>query len=219
VVVSIIVLLISMLVPAFGKVKSAAHQVACLSNLQQVSKASVQYVLANQRRFPSKGPSMYSWVGTAGKVYLKTFGADQRAFNPFLAGGPFAADQEVPLAQCPRDTGAEWGNGISSYEAQGASYGSNTHTSIPSLFNGGQAGVSMKRLKSPARMVVMGDNPAFASAWWSTGYWNAAAKVPGFFWHDEAFRWNLSFADGHAGFTEVLSSQIYGDDYTFHRDY
>lgn len=218
-VVSLIVVLIALLLPSLGKAKANADRVVCLSNLNQVGNASTQYIFNNGRRFPAKGPSMYSWLGTAGSVYLTNFGADKRAFNEYLSGAPFEQNDEIRLAQCPRDTGAEWGNGISSYEAQGASYGSNTHTNIPSLFNGSSHGVSIGRLPSPNRMVVLGDNPAFASAWWSVSYWNVKAKVPGFFWHDEAFHWNLSFADGHAAYTEVQNTILYGDDYTFHRDF
>lgn len=218
-VVSLIALLISLLLPALSSAKGNADRVVCLSNLSQIGNATTQYVLQNGRRFPAKGPSMYSWIGTAGSVYLTNFGADKRAINPYLSGAPFEPNAEVRLAQCPRDTGAEWGDGISSYEAQGSSYGSNTHSGMPSLYNGSSHGVSLSRIPDPSRMVVLGDNPAFASAWWSSSYWSVHSKVPGFFWHDEAFHWNLSFADGHAGFTEVQNTELFGDDYTFRMDF
>ncbi len=223
VVVSLIVLLIAMLLPALGRTRVAAWRVACLSNLHQVGGASTAYLADNDRKYPDKNGTMYSWLGRNGNVYLTTLGADKRAFNAYL--GNFDEDDDVTVARCPTDTGAEWGpGGVSSYDAQGSSYGANTHHGLRSMVAGPgavgstQRGIRVKTIKSLDRMVVMGDNPVFASAWWSAGQWASQAKIPGFFWHGEDYSWNLVFADAHARSTIVPSTVLVGDDYTFIRD-
>ena len=219
VVVSLIVLLVAMLLPALGRARHAAWRVMCQSNLRQVGNATVAYLADNDRKYPDKNGTMYSWLGRSGSVYLTSLGADERALNAYL--GNFGPDDDVPVAQCQTDTGAEWGpGGVSSYDAQGASYGANTHGTHRSMVigNGDTTGIHVTSVDSMDRMVVMADNPAFASAWWSAGKWATDAKMPGFFWHEGEFSWNLLFADAHVNYTFVPNPLLVGDDYTFVRD-
>src|SRR5690606_8234623 len=54
VVIGIIALLISMLLPALNKARSAAQMVACSSNLRQIGMAFISYGMDNREWFPAE---------------------------------------------------------------------------------------------------------------------------------------------------------------------
>jgi len=214
-VVTIIVVLLAILLPSLDGAVRHAQRAACASNLDQIGTALLSYLGDHKARFPDKRFSMYSWVGKKGSIYLTTYGADVRVLNQYM--GHFDEDDEVPIAECPNDAGAEYGGGsASSYEAQGASYGSNTHTGVPSLVDSSGNGLRLGQVRSASRMVGLAENPAFASAWWTIAQWSANAH-PGMYWHDDTSRWNLAFVDGHVDFTDVPNPELTGIDYTFDR--
>ncbi len=220
VVVSIIAMLIALLMPAMRKARETARRAVCASQLSQIGSALTSYLADNYSIFPPKlGGTMYSWVGQAGSVggYV-SIGADDRLLNKYLGSGDWQHDDPVPIAHCPSDGGAEWG-GPSAYLAQGTSYGSNTHSSIPSLVQGGsnRNGIALSAVANPSRMVAMAEDTAFASAWWTVAQWSSKAHE-GYFWHGDTFMWNLLFADGHVAYTRVPNPEIAGPDYSFHRD-
>ena len=66
VVVGIITLLIALLLPALGKARAQAYQVACHSNLRQVGAALIAYASANRGAFPApalaNSPQPEDWV-------------------------------------------------------------------------------------------------------------------------------------------------------------
>ena len=64
VVIGIIALLISILLPALGKVKEQANTVACLANLRQIGQAAVMYASDNKDQtvpagYRNLGPGPY----------------------------------------------------------------------------------------------------------------------------------------------------------------
>lgn len=223
VVIAIIAMLLAIMTPSYSKAVATARLTVCASNLRQIGVAGLNYLNDNFKVYPAKkNGTMYSWVGHAGTVsgYDKTkLGADARVFNPYL--GTFKADSPLPIADCPCDTGAELGKGIPASQAQGTSYGSNTNQLLPSLeipvAGGSTRGIGLSQIHSPTRMVVMGEDPAYAAVWWSQGDWQSKATT-GYYWHGPLSRWNLQFADGHVGFVEVTNPLRTGADYTFDRD-
>src|SRR4051812_4926505 len=54
VVVGIIAVLISILLPALNRARESARQVQCLSNLRQISMATIQYCNNNKSYFPGR---------------------------------------------------------------------------------------------------------------------------------------------------------------------
>lgn len=72
VVIGIIALLISILLPALSKARSAANQVACLSNLRQMGMAILGYTNENGGRLPGQIglPGASDWRGTPHSVVV-----------------------------------------------------------------------------------------------------------------------------------------------------
>ncbi len=72
VVIGIIGLLISILLPALGKVRKQARQVACLSNMRQLSQMVMMYVNANKGSLPyedwSGGRDTAAWFSRVAQV-------------------------------------------------------------------------------------------------------------------------------------------------------
>lgn len=223
VVVSIIALLIAILTPSLQRARVVARRAVCAAQLNQIGIALTSYLQDHLMIFPPKyGGTMYSWVGQAGDYggYV-SIGADDRVLNRYLGGGGWAHDDPVPIARCPADNGAEFGGGVTAYQRQGTSYGSNTHVNIPSLVMGGTGadknnGVSLTTVSHPARMVAIGEDTAFASAWWTVAQWASNAN-DNYFWHSDEFMWNLVYCDGHVNYTRVPNPEVAGSDYTFDR--
>ena len=62
VVVGIIGVLVSLLLPALSKARSAAQRTVCLSNVRQISQGLVMYANANKGRFPPSAPTLQATV-------------------------------------------------------------------------------------------------------------------------------------------------------------
>lgn len=57
VVIGIIAVLISLLLPAFGRTRAHAQQVTCISNLRQIATALISYTASNDGYFPTPASS------------------------------------------------------------------------------------------------------------------------------------------------------------------
>ena len=105
VVIGIIALLISILLPALSKAREAANSVKCLSNLRQLSQATIMFTNANKGYFPGQAGSGIladNWI--MWKAKLKPPAAqwvwDESALAAYLGGG---GGLEKVLS-CPSDT-------------------------------------------------------------------------------------------------------------------
>jgi prepilin-type N-terminal cleavage/methylation domain-containing protein len=223
VVVAIIAILAAMLLPALAKAREKAKKANCLSNLKQAGLASMLYCGDFKESFPPRlalgddgtmYSSQYAWLGRAGNtgayVHMDATG---RPLNSYL--GKFGATNEVEVARCP----SEINKALGSYYSNGSSYPNNVHTDPALLTLGIGNNLSCKTLdiKSPARMVTLGEDGCYFPPW------NPVDIPPQTFRHTKPgdFRWNITFADGHAAFTRIVFvlgvRTMTGPDYTFDR--
>jgi prepilin-type N-terminal cleavage/methylation domain-containing protein/prepilin-type processing-associated H-X9-DG protein len=109
IVLSIILLLVSLVLPTLGRARESARRVACQSNLRQLALAAIMYADANRGRLPSTAPLRYphvaDWLywrpkqqmsGSALWPYMRSSAAltcpsdkpEDRRVNPYFASDP-----------------------------------------------------------------------------------------------------------------------------------
>jgi len=200
VVVSLIVLLVAMLLPALGNARFEARNTVCFSNQKQIFDGCVAYAMDHDRRYPSY-PTWSTLLGKRGtdSAYNSTaYGVEDRVLNRYVG---------YTLAQCPSDIGDShpaWGGRITNcYEQYGNSY--QPPWSIDVLRTVYVFGVpntvdkQPKHLNSfshPANKVVIGD-----FGWWLNRPWSD----PRTRWHSKSDERNepIAFADGHVAWMYV----------------
>ena len=223
VVIAIIAILAALLLPALARAKEKAKRTSCLNNCKQIGMASMLYCGDFGDTFPprlAKGSdgntysSQYAWLGRAGNTGAYQYmDATGRPLNSYL--GKFGPTNDVGLARCPSEINTPVGN----YYAYGSSYGNNVHSDPAFLTLGIGQDLSCKAtaIKSPSRMVTLGEEGAYFPPW------NPIAIPPQCFLHTKYgdTRWNITFADGHAAFTRIVYvpgvRTMSGPDYTFDR--
>ncbi|QQE13249.1 DUF1559 domain-containing protein [Planctomycetota bacterium] len=100
VVISIIALLIGILLPALGAARDSARQMACLSNLKQVSIATYTYTTTNDGYFPPYSETLYNNAKTSGIPYLS--GNDKNSLS-WAGLVSYLQDLDYNTFGCPCD--------------------------------------------------------------------------------------------------------------------
>ncbi len=211
VVVSTIVLLISIMLPALGKSREHARAVICGTQLSQIGYAAQMYRDANKDFFTPKAlktmQTVFAWVGRKGAGGYANLTAADRYLNPYL-GGPFDPDADVPIARCPGDP-------YLYTPSAGSSYGSNHHPSHNSLVRTDNiTPIRFYEVRQPGRLVLGAEHGANHYAWNET-HLIGANNV---FWHWRGeLKWNLLFVDGHVTACHVNVGAISGPDYDYRK--
>ena len=222
VIISIIALLMAVLLPVLGKVRSLANRIFCQNNLRGISFAWSLYLEDYDGAFyqgVNTNHDFGGWEGTGGYD-------PNRPLNEYVdLPRKVEREGEAKLFRCPADQG-----GISldpsikdtGYEYFGNSYQTNWFLTGPTFIGPPSANhvalhsVINKRIKklklisvtaNPSVLAFIGDNN-----WWEE--WHPLIPVHSRDWHDERRHHNLAFLDGHADFLKIRKGIYIADEYS-----
>ena len=216
VVISIIVILVSILVPSLEKAMAASQRSKCAANLSGIGKALGTYLSDSIARVYPRTVKPYGLLGQGGTEtgYQETsdpntnFGSGVRPLNKYL--GISGDKAEVKIGECPSDAGGQAvlrndqtnytfdKSAPNVYQAVGTSYaeafgaaGYLGRTGIQSAF--GTSPMQAAAAKPAGSKVLLGDAPLFGENKWAADRKNR--------WHssDKTNRQHtILFADYHA---------------------
>ena len=244
IVISIIALLISILLPALGAAKRSARSTQCLNNVRQAGLALDMFATEHGNQYPNARPSGFeggdshhlNWLGSAGvnipEYDFNTIDASRRYLNEYLT----ESDTDEGVSFCPTDPAVA--------EISGNSYASNTawrdvpedgtndFQSVAQM--DGYLAISRDQVETPSKFALMMELGAFEYGWqswletldgndFSSTVLGGMVELESLFWHSDQRRWNIAFADGHAGLTQIDryetdSDPQIGEDYSFEWD-
>jgi len=186
VVIAIIAILASMLLPALGKAKAKAYEVACLNNMKQLGLSVITYVDDND--------------GVQATYYYD--GVKERVWSEFVLNNGELFTKPQPILLCPAGVPKKWENRNLTIGAGVTGYMNPTSCRLD---DGTTTAVDTKKIKKPSNYVFLGDS-VFAASCPKTNY--AGNQCYNIYWHDNtnkigiqtrhSNRVNLWFRDGHA---------------------
>jgi prepilin-type N-terminal cleavage/methylation domain-containing protein/prepilin-type processing-associated H-X9-DG protein len=206
VVISIISLLVSMLLPAIGMVRSAARKTSCQSNERQMYAAIITY--SNDW----DGQVMYGlnyiaspW-GQDPKSWGENWGQTIAVFLDLPKTGLLTRASDAGIFNCPENRAQTWMLGISGGEWNG-SYMGNSWNTIDGNWEGRFFGAYLSRLNRVSSLLVAWDGAYFRSECWND---DGSGSVPATTIGHRNVRYahqgatNQLYADGHVDSTRML---------------
>jgi type II secretory pathway pseudopilin PulG len=215
-VVIIILILVSLLLPAIKKTKRIALKAVGISNMKQIATLAHLYQKDNRSCYPPfSGGSCTSWGGVNGSDSRYRSGmltVQNRPLNKYL-GIELTDDTQIPIYKCPIATNVE-------YRRFGCDYVANNSTfnrSITSL-----AWLPGGKVAQPSTCIMLEESPAFDQ---NTGLIvGDTAYGASVFWNTEKgdYRWYRLMVDGSYGLFSSIKGQTYEKDargnYVYHYD-
>ncbi len=246
VVIAIISTLMAILLPSLARAREQGKKAKCLSNLRQIGYAMRSYFNETNDWFPFEkrnqaGMHGFYYGGHPGRRYPELpgewWGYFYAMYRDTPAGRPFNAYlypdlpdydvppedplfeivRNVPVFECPSDTGGFWMGQAAGYETSnsnyrftGSSYTCNYHfawcwakdcftnDSPPRWLQRANAFLRMQMMRHSAEFVILFEDPFDSSQW---------NRVPRRGWHREPNRHNFLFLDGHAAYTYADTTQ------------
>jgi Tfp pilus assembly protein PilE len=198
-VVCIILILVSLLFPAFKKAKQMANLAVCSSNMKQIHMLNALYLRNNKNAFFPSQYSSCTWFGINGS---RSFYCDpyynleitQRPLNKYL-GIELKANTQIDAFLCPADTNKAY------YKHEGSSYVSNSKSNYGTprpLYKGlgEQYCRTINNVVAPGITSMIEEDVAFdVSVGIATGTTSYSETI---FWHTKPgdYRWNMVMVDG-----------------------
>jgi prepilin-type N-terminal cleavage/methylation domain-containing protein/prepilin-type processing-associated H-X9-DG protein len=204
-VIAIIGILAAILIPVVGSVRKSARNATCLSNLRQLGVAFYLYVGDNRGSIPqfsiTSNPNMptYRWG-----CYGGGYGSVTKPLNAYVGRTHQNNNIENPdVFTCPGDLALGGIDGSSPiYGWSGTTYGSSYVVSQTIYTPGyGVSSFRMTDVKSPSKLVLMGDMMMFAPSYgtWAITSWHGGSNIS-----------NVLLFDGHVKSLNVVSTGIPG---------
>jgi Tfp pilus assembly protein PilE len=195
-VICIIMILLSLLFPAFQQGRKMAHLAVCTSNMKQVHQLKYLYLSNNKQTFYEGENSVLNWFGINGSRNFYQTGANKigtRPLNKYL-GLELNGSTQVKSYQCPASQQGYYRNEGADYVANIMwSYG----TPRPAKkVLGKEFCRTIDKVVSPSTTSMIEEDVAFdisvgiitgTKAYGETVFWHTA---PG------DYRWNMVFVDG-----------------------
>lgn len=209
VVMAIISLLMAILLPALGKVRTLSRRVLCRSNIRQIYTGWQVYFEDNDQKFyrglddegVNANIEFGGWRGSSDEY------SNYRPISDCLNMDPNSRDS-TEIFRCPADSGGILGRPprLKAYELYGNSYQTNTLLVWVPPSSGAYRDLFMElqnRLRSltrdkvsePARLIFFGDCN------WATQW--SPFFPPGIDWHGKDQHYNIAFLDGHTAFLKI----------------
>lgn len=218
VVIAIIAILAALLLPALGKARDKAKEIACVSNLKQLGLVFYSYAGEQNDYFPSCPTSINIFDNYGGNP---TYGYERPLNYVLGVTGSSKLDpcpSSLKIFQCPADNGLTyklWEYTLlpTHFEVAGYSYGFNAGGNFYDLdnYDYGLWGKKMSSVTSPSKTVLSYDEP-FAE------FFNNMVYFIGTWHRPEPGYGNVLFVDGHVTFLKATWNNPdfrTGDGWTF----
>lgn len=204
VVIAIIAILAGLMLPALSVAKRAAKGINCVSNLKQLSLATIHYTLNSDNHFPliedlgvgglDDTNQGRFWVGKVGtQSGFENRDVTDRPLNKYL--GYEKDGIETPLTNCPFNSG-------NNYNKKGSSYFGAARENWGDLDNAPDLAGSTDSTKYSLRISQI-HNPSSMLVFFDFAALNYATQTAQEYWFMDHYPsvpiYSLSFVDGHAG--------------------